>query len=259
MNQIKKIQEAFATQAKKFGDGALTIAREDYIKWMVESLPLEPRFEVLDVAAGTAHLSRAIAPYVKKVTAFDVTPEMLAEGEKEAVKAGIQNIAFKIGNAELLPFENDTFDLVVSRFAVHHFTQPSIQVAEMTRVCRPSGFVGIIDIVSPPEEGLAHRYNHWERVRDPSHTMALSPEAFAGLISRARLVPTITDSREIEVDVDSWLSLTQPGEQPIREIKLAIEQDIAGKGSTGLRPFIRDQKFKFWQTWMIAVGKKENS
>ena len=259
LSHLNKIRKTFSEQAKGLGNTSLTLAREGYLKWMIELLPIAPHYEVLDVAAGAGHLSRAIAPLVKKVTAIDVTPEMLAEGNKEARKAVIQNIVFKVGNAESLPFEGDAFDLVVSRFAIHHFTEPSRPLAEMARVCKPSGFVGIIDMVAPQDTEMAQKYNYWEQVRDPSHTLALSPEAFAGLISGAGLAQARCDSREIEIDVDRWINLTKPGEKAIKEIREAIEQDIAGKGPTGLRPFVQDDDFKFWQTWMIVVGKKEHS
>lgn len=259
MNQLKRIREAFADQSKGFGDSALTLARQDYLRWMLEVLPGEPHYDVLDVAAGTAHLSRTLAPFVHHVTALDATPEMLAEGEREAAKAGLHNISFTTGNAAALPFNQGAFDLVVSRFAVHHFSEPSVQLAEMVRVCKPGGYVGIIDIVSPSDSNLAQAYNHWEQKRDPSHTTALAPEPLVDLISRAGLNVTTLDSREVEVDVDKWLNLTSPGEQVVQEIKQAIKQEIAGKGATGLRPFVRDQAYKFWQTWTIVIGKIENT
>ena len=259
MDQIKRIQKAFSAQAGKYGDGSLTLAREDYIKWMVDSLPVEPDFEVLDVAAGTAHVGRGLAPRVKHVTAFDVTPEMLAEGAAAAARAGIENMSFESGNAERLPFEDGSFDLVVARFAIHHFVEPSVQVAEMARVCRASGFVGLIDMVSPAEAELAGQYNYWERVRDPSHTEALSAEGLAGLISGAGLVQTHVDFTEIEVDLEKWLGLTEPGEGAERAIRSALEQEIGGGCATGLRPFARDEKLKFRHVWMIVVGRKGGS
>ncbi len=256
MEHLNKIREAFSEQANEFGNSTLTLAKQDYLNWMIESLPLEAEFEVLDVAAGTAHLSRAIAPKVKKIIAFDLTPEMLAEGEKEAHKAGLTNINFQVGNAESLPFENDSFDFVVSRLAVHHFENPALQLAEKARVCKPSGFVGIIDMVSPENSDTADAYNHWERVRDPSHTLALSPKPFAKLIPNAGLTLTACYSKEIEVDVERWIQLTKVGDDVAKKITQAIEEDLSGGKTTGLRPFVKDDRLKFWQTWMIVIGQK---
>ena len=70
---------------------------------MVGCLNLKPDFVVLDVAAGTGHLGRAIAPRVQRVIAVDMTPEMLRQGIGEAARAGINNIVFEQGRAEKLP------------------------------------------------------------------------------------------------------------------------------------------------------------
>ncbi len=65
----KNVTDTFARQAPKFENRELTLARRDYLSWMVEVLDLQPEFAVLDVAAGTGHLSRAMAPLVSTVLA----------------------------------------------------------------------------------------------------------------------------------------------------------------------------------------------
>jgi SAM-dependent methyltransferase len=56
---------------------------------------------------------------------------------------------FVHGDAAHMPFVDDAFDLVLSRFAVHHFERPEEQISEMVRVCRPDGRIAIIDLVAP--------------------------------------------------------------------------------------------------------------
>jgi ubiquinone/menaquinone biosynthesis C-methylase UbiE len=141
---------------------------------MVERLRLQPHFAVLDVAAGTGHLSRAMAPHVARVVAVDLTPEMLAEGRREAARQGLTNVVFEPGMAEHLPYDEGAFDLVVSRFALHHFAEARRPLQEMARVCRRGSRVAIIDLVSPDDPAVAATYNHLERLRDPSHTRALA-------------------------------------------------------------------------------------
>ena len=119
------------------------------------SCPLEKEFRVLDVAAGTGHLSRAIAPHVREVTAIDITPEMLAQAREETARSNLDNISFEEGNAEQLPYEADHFDLVVSRLAIHHFENPIIQLQEMVRVCKPHHRVAIIDLLAPEDDEVA--------------------------------------------------------------------------------------------------------
>ena len=73
---------------------------------------------MLDIASGTGHLSRVIAPHVCEIHAIDITPEMLAEARKEAANSGLDNILIEKGNAENLPYQDKDFDFVVSRLAI---------------------------------------------------------------------------------------------------------------------------------------------
>jgi ubiquinone/menaquinone biosynthesis C-methylase UbiE len=157
------IRRAFSQQAARFGEQGLTLSNQVYLQWMVEQLDLHSHFDVLDVAAGTGHLSRAIAPHVKRVVAMDLTPAMLAQGEREAAQQGLTNVVFERGEAEHLTYANESFDLVVTRFSLHHFADARGPVQEMVRVCRRGGRVAVIDLVSPDDPAVTETYNLLER------------------------------------------------------------------------------------------------
>src|SRR5262245_21449800 len=92
MKDTRRVQEEFAKQASGFGDPRLTVARADYLEWMLGYLPIGPEACVLDVCAGTGHISRAIAPRVRRVVAVDVTAEMLAELAKSKLADRLPNV-----------------------------------------------------------------------------------------------------------------------------------------------------------------------
>lgn len=250
------VQREFGKQVPRFGDPSHTIASPVYLEWIVKHLDLQSQFTVLDVAAGTGLLGRAVAPYVAHVVALDATPEMLLEGRHQAAQDGLENIVFAYGLAEELPYANETFDLVVSRFAIHHFVDPHIPVEEMVRVCRPHGRVAVIDLVSPEDEALAATYNRLERMRDPAHTRALSPGELRELLRHAKLDIVRAVSRDVEVRVDGWLALTQPEPDVQRAIVDELTQDLAGSRTSGMRPFLWENALMFLQTWIIVVGAK---
>ena len=135
-------------------------------------MPGEAEEHVLDVGGGTGHLARAYATVVALAVVVDLTPEMLAVGKANCDVHGQRNVLFVCANAASLPFLAESFDLVVSRLAVHHFERPMLQIAEMARVCRPGGRVGIIDLIAA-EPALCAAQDRLERMRDPSHTRAL--------------------------------------------------------------------------------------
>jgi SAM-dependent methyltransferase len=111
---------------------------------LVEACGIGPGMTVLDVAAGTGNASLPAAERGARVTASDLTPELLEAGRSHAESRGIE-LEWKVGDAENLPFEDGSFDVVMSSigamFAPHHQ-----EVAdEMARVCRPGGTIGMLN------------------------------------------------------------------------------------------------------------------
>jgi ubiquinone/menaquinone biosynthesis C-methylase UbiE len=252
------VKQQFARQASGFGREGLTLTNREHLAWMVDALDLDSHDTVLDVAAGTGHLGRAVAPRVRRVVCLDLTPDMLREGEQAAQREGLTNITFFRGAAEDLPCPNSAFDVAACRFAVHHFVEPIVQVREMVRVCRPGGKVALIDLVAPEDQTEAAAYNHLERLRDPSHTRALPAEGLGGLLVDCGLTVVRTASRDVEVEAERWLALTSTPEARARAIREDLRQDVLGSTNTGMRPFLRDGVLMFTQRWVIAVGLKTN-
>jgi SAM-dependent methyltransferase len=255
-SQHDVIRREFGRQAAHFGEQGLTLSNQDYLQWMVDQLSLQPHFEVLDVAAGTGHLSRAIAPHVTRVMALDLTPEMLAQGRREAAQQGLANVVFEQGEAETLPYPSAAFDLVVTRFSLHHFADPRRPLQEMVRVCRPGGKVAVIDMVSPADPPVAETYNRLERLRDPSHTWALPADELQRLIQAAGLTIVHTAPRDVEVTLERWLDLTHAAPEARQTIRAELTQDLQGMKTTGMRPYTRDQELKFLHAWLVVVGMK---
>jgi ubiquinone/menaquinone biosynthesis C-methylase UbiE len=101
---------------------------------------------VLDVAGGAGEPSLTIAETVGptgSVTCTDAVAEMVAAAEIEARRRGLTNIIFRQCVADSLPFDNDTFDAVVSRLGVMFFPDPLAALREMLRVARPGGALAL--------------------------------------------------------------------------------------------------------------------
>jgi ubiquinone/menaquinone biosynthesis C-methylase UbiE len=250
------VRRAFGQQAARFGEQGSTLSNQAYLQWIVQQLDLQPRFEVLDVAAGTGHLSRAIAPHVKRVIAIDLTDEMLAEGRREAAQQGLTNVIFERGEAECLRYPNDAFDLVATRFSLHHFADPRVPLQEMVRVCRRGGSVAVVDLVSPDDPAVAATYNHLERLRDPSHTRALSADDLQRLMRETGLNLVHTAPRDVEVHLERWLDFTHTAPEARQTIRQALTRDLQGLKTSGMRPYWREQELNFLHAWLIAVGVK---
>jgi SAM-dependent methyltransferase len=123
---------------------------------MVETflLPLGPRLveacgigagmTVLDVAAGTGNASLPAAATGARVTASDLTPELLEAGRRREEAQGL-TLEWATADAEQLPFADGSFDVVMSSigamFAPHH----QAVADELVRVCRPGGTIGMLN------------------------------------------------------------------------------------------------------------------
>ena len=256
MASTRTIQREFAKQASGFGDPRLTVARTDYLEWMLRHLPLDRSCRVLDVAAGTGHLSRALAPRVGRVLAVDLTIEMLRELAKEGAAQKVSNLVLVQALGENLPVRDGTFDLVVSRLAFHHFDQPANVLREMVRTCKVDGTIGVIDLVAPDDATLAQSYNSYERRRDPSHARALSQDEMWTLLQDAGLRPVLSAGRDIEVCVEAWLALAQTPSTIGQQLRRHLRAEIQGGETTGMRPFCRGEDLMFLQRWLLTVAQK---
>jgi SAM-dependent methyltransferase len=110
---------------------------------LVEACAIAPGMRVLDVAAGTGNASLPAARAGAEVTASDLTPELLEAGRRRAEAAGL-TLDWVEADAEHLPFEDASFDVVISAigamFAPHHQQTAD----ELLRVCRPGGTIGLL-------------------------------------------------------------------------------------------------------------------
>jgi ubiquinone/menaquinone biosynthesis C-methylase UbiE len=226
------------------------------LRWVARQLPLRRSLSVLDVAAGTGLLSQAVAPKVKRVVALDVTPEMIAEGYKKVQQRGLRNIIFILGTAEALPFPSETFDLVMTRFSFHHFRKPEVVLREMNRVCRPGGNVVVVDLLAPADDKLRARYNVLERLRDNSHTEALSREQMESMAKELGLKIMRFSSRRVRMDFEEWLDFAHAAPTARKRIRAALQQELKGAPPTGFQPTIEKGGLVFRHTWAVLVASK---
>lgn len=98
---------------------------------------------VLDVAAGTGNAALPAARAGARVTALDITPELLQAGAQRAGDAGLE-IAWVHGDAQALPFADAGFDRVLSCVGVQFCADHRAAATELLRVCRPGGRIALI-------------------------------------------------------------------------------------------------------------------
>ena len=109
---------------------------------LCEALDLRGGQSVLDVAAGNGACSLAAARRFCDVTSTDYVEDLLDRGMKRAAAEGLP-VTFQPADAEALPFADESFDVVTSTFGVMFAPDHMTAAAEMMRVCRPGGKIGL--------------------------------------------------------------------------------------------------------------------
>lgn len=106
------------------------------------AVDLRPGERVLDVATGSGNTALAAARCFAEVTGVDYVPALLARGRERAAAERLP-VDFRDGDAEALPFADASFDVVLSTFGVMFAPDQRRAAAELLRVCRPGGRIGL--------------------------------------------------------------------------------------------------------------------
>ena len=107
-------------------------------------ITIMPGQEVLDVATGTGNLALRAAAAGAHVTGLDLAPELFAAARRRAAENGVE-VTWTEGDAEHLPYDDASFDHVVSVFGVQFAPRHEVTAAELARVCRPGGHIGLVN------------------------------------------------------------------------------------------------------------------
>jgi ubiquinone/menaquinone biosynthesis C-methylase UbiE len=207
------ILDQFTRQATPFST-ANTITDANALRMIVAAAMPGPRDTVLDVACGGGIIVCAFAPEAKHATGIDMTPAMLDRARQLAAEKGIANVSWDQGDVGSLPYADGAFDIVVTRFSMHHFLDPIGVLREMVRVCAPGGRIVVVDMYASEDPAKAAEWNRLEKLRDPSHVRCLTLTELKGLFGTAGLPAPKASFYELRDEVRNLLrrSFPNPGD-----------------------------------------------
>lgn len=211
---------------------------------------------VLDVSTGAGHTALTFAPYVARVIATDLTPQMLDAARTLAGERNIANVEFKPADAHALPFDNDTFDLVTNRIALHHYPDARLALREMARVCKPGGVVALVDNVVPSDEQTAAYINRFEKLRDPSHNWAHSLGRLEADFADAKLKVEHSERLKKEMEFEPWakrMGASKETRATLQKMLLDAPESVRDI----LAPHTDDGRLLFTLTEAIIIGRKQ--
>jgi SAM-dependent methyltransferase len=252
-DQRRLIVDQFTRQAVPFAQ-LPAHSSEASLRLVHEAAGIGAEDTILDVACGPGLLACAFARTARQVTGIDLTPAMIEQARALQRSEGLANLSWEVGDVSTLPFADDAFSVVFTRYSFHHMLNPADVLAEMVRVAQPGGRVVVVDVYTSSAE-QAEAYNHVERLRDPSHVRALGLDELEGLMRSAGLRELKTSLYGLEVELEPLLAASFPEPGAGREIRRIFAADL-GRDRLGVRARLEGDALRFVFPTAILVGWK---
>ena len=221
--QTALILDQFTKQAETFAT-APVLSDANSMALLVRHSGLSHDDTVLDVACGAGIVACHLAHTARHVTGIDVTPAMIERAQIRQQNEGLSNVTWQVGEVLPLPMPNATYSLVVSRYAFHHFLEPSKVLLEMLRVCVPGGRIAIVDVT--PRAEVVSQFNAMEKLRDPSHVAALTLEEFQQMATGLGLPLLALSNYHMNLTVDQLMAASFPNPGDDLRVRAMFVQDL---------------------------------
>ena len=250
-----QVREQFGRTAENYLVKEQEIKEKDLLR-MIEIANLQGHEKMLDVATATGRTLLAFAPYIAEGVGLDITPEMLAIAEREAGKRGADHVRWMAGDAEQLPFADETFDVVTARVCAHHFPNIGQSMAEMARVLRQGGLMFVVDNYAPEQEEQDLFINTIEKWRDPSHVRAWKLSEWKAFFEKEQLEFAIDHTFPSPMTFRGWTVKSKTPADVVARIEREIEASSEATRETfGLRKK-EDGDWEFHLLKALLVGRK---
>ena len=157
---VKKRQD----KMRSFFDSVAGRLGKDYVpgkswKGVAEALlRVMPPMVIADLGAGEGAFALLLAQRATKVIAVDTSAKMIEVGREQALRNGVKNVEYRLGDMEELPIEDTAVDLVFFSQSLHHALHPQRAVQEAWRILRPAGRIVILDLAQHRFEEAREMY-----------------------------------------------------------------------------------------------------
>ncbi|GAA3578950.1 class I SAM-dependent methyltransferase [Gibbsiella greigii] len=216
------VDRQFGEQAGAYLTSAVHAQGKD-LQRLAALLAAEPGGRVLDLGCGAGHASFTAAASAAQVVAYDLSAQMLEVVRQAAAEKGLGNIVQQQGVAESLPFDDASFDIVISRYSAHHWHDVGQALREVKRVLKPGGKVVLMDVVSPGHPLLDVYLQTVEVLRDTSHVRDYSPGEWLSMFTEAGLTISGVTADRLLLEFSSWVARMRTPEHFVTAIR-ALQQ-----------------------------------
>jgi ArsR family transcriptional regulator len=206
---LKKRQD----RMRSFFDSVAGRLGKDYVpgkswKSLAEALlRLMPPMVVADLGAGEGAFALLLAQQAKKVIAVDSSARMIEVGREQALRHGVENVEYRLGDMEEIPIQDGEVDLVFFSQSLHHALHPERAVEEACRILRPGGRAVILDLVKHRFEEARELYaDEW---------LGFSETELEAMLEKAGFTGVQTSVVHKEAETPQFQTLLAVGNKPV--------------------------------------------
>lgn len=143
---------------------------EKHLETILNFLDIKNKVQILDLGTGTGYLAFALAEKYpdSEVTGLDIVEQTLTKNSEKAKKMNITNLKFINYNGLTFPFADETFDVIVTRYALHHFPDISHTFHEINRILKTHGTFFLSD-PAPNDNDTARFVDAYMQMKKDAH------------------------------------------------------------------------------------------
>jgi SAM-dependent methyltransferase len=212
------VEAQFGPQARAYVESAVHSQGADLDAIGALADKLSPEL-ALDLGAGGGHVAYALARHARRVIATDLSREMLAAVAQTAREKGLSNIETAEAPAERLPFEDETFDFVASRYSAHHWRDFEAGIREARRALKRGGRAVFVDVYAPGQALFDTHLQAIELLRDHSHVRDYSCAQWLDALARSRFATEACRTWRLRMDFPAWTARMRTPEENVKMIR----------------------------------------
>ncbi|WP_230656606.1 class I SAM-dependent methyltransferase [Psychrobacter sp. I-STPA10] len=205
LSHNENVNKQFGERANAYLSSAVH-AKGRELQLMAQKVAQINAATVLDLGCGAGHASFAVAPHAKSVVAYDLSGEMLTVVEQAAADKQLTNISTSQGVVEKLPFADNSFDVVVSRFSAHHWQDVLVALQEAKRVLTADGLFIMVDVIAPSNPAADSFLQTIELLRDTSHVRDYSLAEWQSFLSLTGFRVNEMHTQRLPLDFATWIA-----------------------------------------------------
>lgn len=147
LDSMRKTKECFEASFEATAFYNKQTQDKEHLELILNALDLNDEMKILDLGTGLGYLAFNIARQYPKVevTGLDIVEKALEKNRKKASNEGLKNLQFTSYDGLKFPFSDASFDMVVTRYALHHFPSINETFAEISRVLKTNGKLFLSD------------------------------------------------------------------------------------------------------------------